>query len=61
MGFIIRGFIWEIPSLVLAYVPVLGPDTRSHDGVTSDGAVGTSFIPKLSKPTENTKPQAPGP
>ena len=25
MGFIIRGLIWDIPILIFAYVPCLGP------------------------------------
>ena len=40
MGFIIRGFIWDIPILIVAYVLFWGPNHRSRAGVPAKRITG---------------------
>ena len=49
MGFIIRGFIWDIPILMFAYVLFLGPEFRvSIVGAEGEGISGSLFWGRLS-------------
>ena len=40
MGFIIRGFIWDIPSLIFAYVRFWGPIQGSTTWFDAQGFLG---------------------
>ena len=43
MGFILRGFVWDIPILMFAYVPFLGPYEEYLDAVSDNPQIQTKF------------------